>query len=161
MENFRVVCQDLQAVLSQHRHEVLGRDGVVAIARFYNDQRYWGTGDGPPDHRALDAKYEFYARLVEDLTFELTRAGNLVCDLVREHLDSRYRIDDGVVTIESGPYMDFSTRTHRPHYYADEGPSPYEGLRAFLATRSEREETRGEGGAPEGVRLPGDDPFRD
>jgi len=158
--NFRLVCQDLQAVLSQHPHEHLAEQGLVAITRFYNDPRWIRAQEGEPDFQALDDLYDFYSYLVEDLTYELTRAANLVCDTVRQTLDPRYRIDEGVLTLTAGPFMeDLSVRTARPHYAADAGTRPYEGLMAFLEARAGRDIVRGEGGAPEGVRLPGEPIF--
>jgi hypothetical protein len=157
--NFRWVCGDLQAVLSQHRHEVFAKDGVVAIARFYNDSRYW-EGSGAPDHERLRGMYQFYSALVEDLTYELTRAANLICDVVRRRLDSRFRFEEGVLTLESGPYMDtdtdFKMVTRRPHYSAADGGAPYHGLDDFLSARAGRDHVRGEGGRPDGIKLPGD-----
>lgn len=159
-ENFRRICADLQAVLSQHRHKVLADRGVIAVAKFYNDRRYWDA-EGP-DQARLGKLFDFYVFLVEDLTYELTRAANLICDLVRENLDARYRVDEGVVTIESGPYMpDFHTIVHRPHYADDSGATPYRGLQKFLTDRAKRDEHRDEGGPPEGVLLPGESPFGD
>jgi hypothetical protein len=159
-ENFRWICSDLQAVLSQHRHEYLAEHGVVAVAKFYNEHRYWNA-EGGTDHALLDRWFDFYVFLVEDLTYELTRAANLICDLVRKNLDARYRVDEGVVTIESGPYMDFRMKVHRPHYAEGSGPTPYRGLRDFLTDRADRDEYRDEGGPPEGLRLPGESPFAD
>ena len=159
LENFRRVCSDLQAVLSQHPHETLAESGIVAIARFYNDPGYRGREYDHAEHAKLGAMYEFYAELVMDLALELTRAANLVCDVVRERLDSRYRVDEGVVTIESGPYMDFSSRVHRPHYAPGAGSAPYPGLKDFLEDRSDRDETHGGGDPPEGVTLPGEIPL--
>lgn len=155
-ENFRWVCSELQPVLSQHPHDHLAKQGVVAIARFYNDYRYYGPAGEETDFQRLDAMYEFYSRLVEDLAFELTRAANLICDTVREKLDASYRISEGVITLTSGPYSDFTVVTHRPHYARESGSRPYPGLREFLTARADRDEARGEGGPPEGVRLPGE-----
>jgi hypothetical protein len=157
-ENFRRVCGDLQNVLAQHPHRSLAESGLVAIARFYNDSSYW-KGTGPPDHEALDEMYAFYASLVEDLTYELTRAANLVCAVVRRRLDSRFRFEEGVLTLESGPYEDLRIRTHRPEYGPDLGEEPYPGLDEFLVARQDRDYTRGEGGRPTGVKLPGDSRF--
>ena len=154
-ENFRRVCGDLQDVLSQHPHRSLAKSGLVAIARFYNDPSYW-KGSGPPDHEALDEMYAFYASLVEDLTYEMTRAANLVCTNIRRRLDTRFRVEEGVLTLESGPYEDLRFRTHRPEYSPDLGGEPYPGLDEFLVVRQDRDYTRGKGGRPAGVKLPGD-----
>lgn len=157
-ENFRRVCGDLQAVLSQHPHPHLADSGLVAIARFYNDSRFW-KGSGPPDHQALDEMYGFYASLVEDLTYELTRAANLICSLVRRDLDARFRLEEGVLALEPGPFENLAVKVHRPEYHHGAEDEPYPGLDRFLLLRAERDHVRGEGGRPPGVRLPGDSPF--
>jgi hypothetical protein len=156
LENFRRVCQDLQNLLSQHPHRVLEKQGVVAIARFYNDPEFSYPG---VDHARLDSRYRWHSELVMDLGYELTRAANLVCDTVRARLDPHFRVEDGVVTITSGPYMNFSFITEKPHYVGDVGHAPYEGLEKFMTSRAARDITVGRGGSPEGVRLPGEMPF--
>jgi hypothetical protein len=104
--NFGWVCSDLQLTLSHHPHQYLAQQGIVAIARFYNDPAYWEGGKPDERHSAM---YDFYSSLVRDLALELTRAANLVCDVVRERLDARYRLEQGVVTMWSGPYHDGPT----------------------------------------------------
>jgi hypothetical protein len=155
-ENFRRVAQDLGQVLTQHPHEHLAKQGFAAIARFYNDARYWPLR-GDPDHAALDEMYEFYSLLVEDLAYELTRSVNLICDIVRQTIDPLFRVNEGVATLTAGPFMeDLSFRTGRPHYRDTKDLSPYPGLRPFLTERANRDIVCGAGGSPPGVRLPGD-----
>jgi len=153
-ENFRLVLQDLLNVLERYPHAHLREtQGLVAIARFYNDPEYWGP---EPDHRALDEMYDYWSALVEDLAYELTRSANLVCNVVRRTLDPSYRARHGVTTLTAGPFMDdFSLRTHRPHYLPDAGSSPYEGLPEFVDARTARDIHRGEGHPPRGLSLPG------
>jgi hypothetical protein len=104
--------------------------------------------------------YEWYAYLLEDFALELTRAANLVCEAVRQTIDPRYRLEEGLVILESGPYMEvgFTTHLHRPRYSPEDGWSPYPGLRPFLVARKTRDDYRGEGDLPEGLSLPGE-PF--
>ncbi len=154
-ENCRFVAQDLQLVFERYPHEHLRRQGVVEVCRFYND-RSWAMRF---DHHVLDDMYEWYANLLEDLALEITRAANLVCEAVRQTVDPRYRLEEGLVTLESGPYMDFMTRLHRPRYRAEDGWAPYPGLRAFLTAREHRDEHRGTGQPPDGLTLPGDPVF--
>lgn len=156
-ENFRYVAQDLQLTLEQYPHRVLQESGWVAPERFYNDAS-WAQKIG--DHARLDDMYEWYAFLLEDLAIELTRAANLVCEAVRQTIDPRYRLDEGLVILESGPYMDFMTRLHRPRYRPNDGWAPYHGLRDFLIDREHRDEHRGSGAVPAGLQLPGESPFR-
>jgi hypothetical protein len=151
-ENFRWVAQDLQLVLAHYPHETLARNGWVAPQRFYND-RGWIATIG--DHCRLGELYEWYAFLLEDMALELTRAANLVCEGVRQTLDARYRLEQGLVILESGPYTDFLTRLHRPCYAPGSGWSPYRGLDDFLSAREQRDEHRGAGPIPEELDLPG------
>ena len=154
-ENCRFVAQDLQLVFDRYPHEHLARQDVVAVTRFYNDAG-WAVRF---DHGVLDDMYEWYANLLEDLALELTRAANLVCEAVRQTIDPRYRLSEGLVTLESGPYQDFMTRLHRPRYRVEDGWAPYPGLRDFLTVREQRDEHRGSGPPPDGLTLPGDPTF--
>jgi hypothetical protein len=151
-ENFRWVAQDLQFVLEHYPHGVLAAQGWVAPQRFYNE-RGWIARIG--DHHRLDDLYDWYAFLLEDLALELTRAANLVCEAVRQTIDPRYRLAEGLVVLESGPYADFLTRLHRPRYPTGSGWSPYRGLDDFLIAREHRDEHRGTGTVPAELDLPG------
>lgn len=152
-ENFRHVAQDLQRTLEQYPHERLEGGGWVAPQRFYNDASWVSY---VKDHDRLDRMYEWYAHFLEDLALELTRAANLVCEAVRQTIDPRYRLREGIVLLESGPYGDFSMRLHRPRYALAEGWSPFRGLRTFALDRGTRDEHRDSGLPPEPLRLPGD-----
>jgi hypothetical protein len=93
--------------------------------------------------------------LIEDLAVELTRAVNLVCEAVRQTIDPQFRIEEGIVLLVSGMYMDFSFMTHRLTYLASSGWAPYPGLEAFLEARTTRDFHFGSGRPPEGVYLLG------
>ena len=156
-ENFRYVAQDLQLAFEQYPHEHLAGQGVIAIKRFYND--YAWMDQFKHDHGQLRQMYEWYANVLEDLALELARSANLVCEAVRQSIDARYRLEQGLVVLESGPYMDFMTRLHRPQYKPEDGWSPYPGLQAFLVVRAQRDEHRGSGKPPSGLSLPGEFPL--
>jgi hypothetical protein len=111
-ENFRRVAQDLQLLLERHQHEHLDKRGIVAPARFYNDERYvYGLGIG---HQTAGKWYEWYAALIEDLALELTRAANLICETVRRRIDVTYRLEHGVVTITRGTRRSARTTRRTP-----------------------------------------------
>lgn len=152
-ENFRWVAQDLQLVLKQYPHEHLLTMGHVAPCRFYNDSAWQRQVE---DFQVLGDMYDWWSNLLEDLALELARAANLVCTAVRETLDPRYRLDEGLIVMESGPYEDLMFRKHRPQYAASDGWRPYRGLRLFLDDRAGRDECRGGGPLPTQLRLPGD-----
>ena len=91
-------------------------------------------------YEELLAKYEAESCLVQDLTLELTRAANLVCDRVRESLDPTFRAEEGVVVVAGW----------RPEYTAAEREGlPFPGLPEFEESRFQRQEFLGD---PHGAR---------
>ena len=84
--------------------------------------------------------------LHQDLMLELTRAANLVCDRTRERIMATYRLNEGVLLVESGPHMDLSFVIHRVEYRPEErGLRPYPGLTEFKTIRAQRAFHFGEG----------------
>lgn len=146
-ENFRLVWQDLDAVFSRWPHP-RSDDEVVYLDNFGGDM---ALSEDP----ALLARYEFFVDLVEDLTLELTRAANHICDGVRNELNPTFRLEEGLVLIESGPYFDLSTRTHRVRYAPDAPAIAYPGVEAFLTEREQRDTHFGKGGPPPHTGVPG------
>jgi hypothetical protein len=79
----------------------------------------------------------FHVDLIHDLTFELTRAANCVCDQVRESLDRSFRIEPGVLLVSRSAGM--SWYTIRTEYRNEERTEfPYPGLKAYMDTRTSR-----------------------
>jgi hypothetical protein len=77
---------------------------------------------------------------------ELTRAANYIFDKVRQDLVSGFRIKEGVLLVEMGPFMDLSWRTYRAEYRDGERTErPYPGLREFMTIRESRDFTWGTG----------------
>lgn len=131
--NFRLVAQDLCAVFGEHA--VKRGPDEWETEKFYRIDEW-----NPERYRRLADKYHAHVALVEDLALELTRAANYVCDKVRRCLMRSYRINEGVVLIEGGPYMDLSMKTYRVEYRgAERTDRPYPGLDAFKAVRFERD----------------------
>ena len=132
--NFRIVLQDFQNQF--HEHVVKRGDEILQTEKFYkinewNEERY---------NRLAD-QFHFHVALVEDLMLELTRAANYVCDKVREHLIHSYRLKEGVLLIEAGPFMpDLHHKTYRVEYHGDERIArPYPGLERFKEIRFSRD----------------------
>ena len=91
-----------------------------------------------------------YVQLVEDLTLELTRAANHICDLVRQYLDPNFRLTEGVLIVETGLYMDLTYHSLRAEYRREErGAAPYPGLQRFKEVRATRDHHMGTG-CPDG-----------
>lgn len=133
LTNFLQVAQDLHLVFSKHAFKA-------------GDQ--WRTKklydrDGPWDanaERAAMARFDGHVAFVQDLTLEMTRAANYVCDIVRSTLLPSYRLKDGVLLVEGGPYSDFSYKTFRVEYVAAERvDAPYPGLEEFKSARFTRD----------------------
>lgn len=78
--------------------------------------------------------------LVQDLALELTRAANYVCDAIRAHLVPTFRLKEGVLLIQGGPYSGLTYKTYRTEYQkAERTARPYPGLDAFLTVRLTRD----------------------
>jgi hypothetical protein len=141
LHNFRNVLQDFLLIFHRHSN---GEGEELRTLKFYkipewNEARY---------HRLLE-QYERHVALVQDYVLELTRAANFVCDLVRQHLDPSFRMREGVLLVQSGPYMDLSYHTYRVEYRADERELewPYPGQEAFKKVRHQRDKSFGESDA--------------
>ena len=132
LENFRRVLNDLLTVLYVWGED-LGR--MRQVRRIYQMDR-WDEAR----HEKRLAEYHARAGLVRDLTLELTRAANLVCDRVRESLDPAFRTEEGAVVVAGW----------RPEYTAAEREGlPFPGLEEFEELRFQRQEFLGD---PDGAR---------
>lgn len=142
LENFRMVASDLVNVFREHVEREARDDDMLYTEAFYKTQEV----DQETYDRLLK-RFEFHVDLVHDLTFELTRAANYVCDQVRENLDHTFRVGPGVLlVIRSGG---LNWYTHRTEYTLDERAGyPYPGLDEFMNVRSSRDHFIGKGRRP-------------
>jgi hypothetical protein len=139
LSNFQRVLRDLLSVFLEHAEK---QGNQWQTIKFYQ-AREWLPDD--EYHRRLRS-YEFHCDLVTDLTLELTRAANYVCDNVRICLDPEFRLAEGVLTVQMGPFSDFRWRTYRPEYSRVERKEfPYSGLKEFKRTRHTRDISFGRG----------------
>ena len=77
---------------------------------------------------------------------ELTRSANYICDRVREFISPTFRLREGLILAESGPYMDLTFKRHRLEYRGDERiVYPYPGFEKFKKDRKNRDLHFGEG----------------
>lgn len=153
-KNFQRVAQDMQLVFDAFPHEHLRNMGWIGPTRFYNDPMWQSSGI---TQSRLEELYGWVAYLLEDYALELTRAANVICELVRRRIDPRFRVDEGVIAFDSGPYMDMRFRVHRPEYAVESGSLPYEGFSEFVTKRGERDECRDKSPVPD--ELAGSLPF--
>lgn len=136
-ENFRRVLQDL---LNQFERQADKVGDWLRTRKFYQISEW-----NPPLYNELSKQYEDHVHLVEDLVLELTRGANYICDMVRVYLDPTYRIKDGLLVVTSGPYIDFTYRTHRALYRGEEKKGiPYPGIEGFKTIRFSRDYFFGE-----------------
>jgi hypothetical protein len=143
LQNFRLVLQDFLNVFAEHS-EPFGTD-MLATKRFYKIDEW-----NPKRYERLSRLHDFHVDLVQDLTIELTRAANYVCDNVRENLFPPFRLREGVLLITSGPDTDLEYHTYRAEYRgAERRGRPYPGLEAFKAAREQRDFRFGHGTEPE------------
>lgn len=131
-ENFRRVLQDFQNVFHEHSKE--------APDLFYTDKFYQINEWNKKEYERLSKMHEFHVDIVMDLMLELTRAANYICDKVREYIDPVFRLDEGLLIVESGPYMSQSWRQHKVMYRGEERIRiPYPGIEEFKKIRNNRD----------------------
>ncbi len=137
-ENFRRVLQDLINTFSAHS---VSRGDELETEKFYKIDRW-----DPELNSRLHKEFMFHVDLVMDLTIELTRAANYLCDQVRRYILSDFRLKEGLLVITSGPYMDLTFRTHRVNYFGEQRTGiPYKGLDVFKLERRHRDHYLGVG----------------
>jgi len=135
-DNFKAVLEDLLYVFARHMAE---KNGIYWTERFYRIPEY-----DPKHYEALSKQFDMHVGLVSDLTLELTRAVNWICAEVRATIDRSYRLKEGMLLVDSGPYRGLNFITHRVEYRPQdfEGRSlPYAGLDDFATTRFRRDLT--------------------
>ncbi len=130
--NFMLVLQDLINIFYKHAIEVKG---------YYKTEKIYKIDRWDPElYNKLYKEYMFHVDLVMDLTVELTRAANYLCDQVRRYLISDFRLKEGLILITSGPYIDLAFKTHRVNYIGDQRNGiPYKGLDWFKKERRNRD----------------------
>jgi hypothetical protein len=139
LSNFQTVLRDLLSVFLEHAEK---QGNQWQTIKFYQSDEW--LPDEEYNRRLL--RYDFHCDLVTDLTLELTRAANYICDKVRLHLDPEFRLTEGVLTVQMGPFQDFRWRTYRPEYRTlERTESPYPGLKEFKKIRQTRDISFGSG----------------
>jgi hypothetical protein len=127
------------------RHSQPEGDSFQQTEQFYRIQEW-----NPERYELLLKRYEFHVDLVHDLTCEMSRAANYVCDKVRQNLDKSFRIEQGVLLVRRGMGMDLMEHTYRLEYSNEErSRRPYPGLDEFMRVRVSRDYNVGVGQGPE------------
>lgn len=126
LENFRRVLEVFQNTFYEHADL---REEEFKTRKFYS-----GIGNRD-EYDALAEKYDHHVHLLADLMLELTRAANLICDLVRSNILYGYRRKQGRVLATNG------VRDWVAEYSTDERKLrfPFGGLDSFLLDRQSRD----------------------
>ena len=126
-ENFRRVLEAFQNTFYEHADL---RGDKFMTRKFYSIPEW-----NPERYHALAEQYDHHIFLLADLMLELTRAANLVCDLVRSNILYGYRREQGRVLATDGG------RHWVAEYSADERKLrfPFLGLDSFLLERQTRD----------------------
>lgn len=132
-ENFRRVMDDLQTTFL--RHAVEGEE-FLSTRLFYEIDEW-----NPVKWEAGYKKFVFYITLVQDLTLELTRSANYICDKVRLYIDPSFRMEIGKLMVRTaGIWPDTLWQYTCNEYKGHERTAiPYPGLRQFLKDRVNRD----------------------
>lgn len=143
--NFQHVLQDFHETLREHL-ERTGRSDMLFTEKFYQLDDW-----DPPRYARLSREYEFHVDIVSDLMLELTRAANLICDVVRRDISHAYRLKEGNLIVQRGPDMNLRFTEFVARYSREEAEQdmPYPGLAAFYDARAARDWTIGKGKPPE------------
>jgi hypothetical protein len=138
--NFNRVASDLIFVFDKHAY---AHGNILRTDRFYAVYVGKFIGQQP---EAVE-RYEFHTALLADLTLELTRAANLICDRVRASVDADFRAEEGRLMVESsGWWSEPVTQRHVVEYRArDLQRYPYPGLEKFMKIREQRDAHFGSG----------------
>jgi hypothetical protein len=141
--NFRVVLNDFINIFSLYKLKVGPDDDAwFETEKFYKRLREWN----PQRYDELIDEYEFHVDLVQDLACELTRSANYLCDQIRKYITRSFRVNEGVLLIQTGPHMDLSYSTIRIEFKNDDQNFiKYPGLKIFMETRQDRGYCFGQG----------------
>ncbi|RQW00547.1 toll/interleukin-1 receptor domain-containing protein [bacterium] len=123
-KNFLIVLNDFLYVFFRYAKEEEDR---FITRQFYKIDRW-----DKEEYDRLFKIYDKHIELLEGLTDELTRAANHVCGSIRAHIDPEFRLKQGELIVEKGPFGDLSIRSIILKY-DDEGEFrfPYKGLEEF------------------------------
>src|SRR5690606_27360558 len=136
---FKNIVNDFARVVWKHAED---NHNTYRTEKFYRN--YYPNMYSNPDLYSVEreeemfAKYKFHLSLIDDLVLELTRAANYVCDFVREYLFEGFRLEEGVLLVNTGDIL--GSQSYRVEYRDGERIlHPYPGLREFMTIRESRD----------------------
>jgi hypothetical protein len=102
--SFCMVLNDILDTMNQYGETVKrGSSYDILIEKRYQKLQVWDD----EVYNRLVREYEMTLALLAELTKELTKTANLICDLVRRHLLPVFRREAGYLSISGGPDTDF------------------------------------------------------
>ncbi|HLS29233.1 MAG TPA: HNH endonuclease [Flavobacteriaceae bacterium] len=139
--NFKNVLNDLLNTFDKYSEKSAGSN-MYRSRKLHHIDRY-----DEELYNELLKKNEFHVYLVQDLTFELTRSANLICEEIRKTINPSFRENEGMLLVETGPDMTFSYRTLKLEYSSEQKKEnlPYKGLKKFMQDRDNRDYSHGSG----------------
>jgi hypothetical protein len=130
-ENFGRVLADL---LGQFRKHAIIWGETLITNKFYQSNEW-----NQERYEKLAREYDHHVGMVQDLTIELTRAANLVCDRIRETLSHGFRRTEGIVLARQGMDTSGHVKQLKMEYEAGEREGiPYPGVEDFVHARTTR-----------------------
>jgi len=149
--NIKAIVNDLLMVLHKHidRESLKLEDDDDPETKYIETERFYKlvyhSDQKVYDH--LLNQYEYHIDLIDDLMYELTRAGNLLIEKIRKYIYPIYREEEGKLLITTGPHFDFSYRTSKVEYSFEEKNEKYQykGIKDFMTTRENRDKFMGSG----------------
>lgn len=143
--NFKNSVSDFLKVFHEYSDLKSYNTGDETI-ELYETRKFYKIREWNPDlyHELLN-KYNYHCLLLEDLLIEVTRAINYVLTTIRTEINPNFFIDNGLLIIEIGPFLDLSTHIVRPEYTDENTSELYPGLRKFMENRNNRNYVRGSG----------------
>jgi hypothetical protein len=149
--NIKAIVNDLLMVFNKHldRESLKIREGEDLEVKSIDTERFYSLiyYEDQNVYNELLSQYEYHTDLIDDLMFELTRAGNLLIEKIRNYIYPMYREEGGKLLITTGPHFDFSYRTSKLEYGPEEKLEKYQykGLWDFMTTRENRDKYMGGG----------------
>lgn len=127
-ENFAAVAKDLLKQFFKHA-EIRS-----ATSDRYTTKKFYKIPEDNPNYEEDAARYDKHVDIIHAYTFELTKAINYVCDIIRKDVDKTYRAVDGKRYITRG-YEQGGFYNYFPEYSdkdLKDCKPPYPGAEAFL-----------------------------
>ncbi|MBK3627000.1 HNH endonuclease [Streptomyces sp. MBT49] len=136
--SFANYARNLSDMVSHIRRTMDRLDGREDIYEVYREHKHRRMSEEEYSHSSQ--QFQFNTDVLYELSYELTKAANFVCDAIRRELDPLFRLEQGVLPLRVGDGF-FGNKVLAEEYDAEElgRDFPYVGLTAII----ERVKTQG------------------